>query len=117
MQIEREIRAAETRAVYRTALGLLTSPIIAALCVGMLWRAVPPALLLSWMLALGLCLGARLLLWHAYRAKRPEATELSRWVRWFTSGTALTGTLWGSLAAAILISNDPVNHVFVVMVL
>src|SRR5256885_13834885 len=117
MQVERELRAAEARAVFKAALGLLTSSIIAALCVGVLWPAVPPALLLSWMLALGLCLGARLLLWRAYRAKRPGATELSRWVTWFTAGTALTGTLWGSLAAVILISDDPVNHVFVVMVL
>src|SRR5690348_9468578 len=117
MQVEREIRAAEARAVFRTPLGLLTSSIIAALCVGVLWPAVPRVLLLSWMLALGLCLGARLLLWRAYRAIRPEATEVGRWVSWFTAGTALTGTLWGLLAAVVLINDDPVNHVFVVMVL
>jgi PAS domain S-box-containing protein len=117
MQVEQEIRAAEARAVFRTPLGLLTSSIIAALCVSVLWPAVPRVLLLSWMLALGLCLGARLLLWRAYRAKQPEAMEVGRWVNWFTAGTALTGTLWGLLALVVLINDDPVNHIFVVMVL
>src|ERR1051326_1490842 len=118
MKVEREIRAAEARAVFRTPLGLLTSSIIAALSVGVLWPAVPRVLLLSWMLALGLCLGARLLLWRAYRAKQPpQATDIGRWVNWFTAGTALSGTLWGLVALVVPINDDPVNHIFVVMVL
>jgi PAS domain S-box-containing protein len=117
MQAETEIHAAEARAIFGTPLGLLASAINCALCVGVLWRDVPPALLLGWMLALALCLGARLLLWRAYRANRPKATETGRWVGWFTAGAALTGTLWGALAAVILISADPFHHAFVVMVL
>jgi signal transduction histidine kinase/ActR/RegA family two-component response regulator len=116
-QVDDEIRAAEMRVVFRTPLGLLTSVINCAFCAAVLWWEVPPSLLLSWALALALSLGARLLLWRAYRAKQPEAAEAGRWIGWFTAGAALTGVLWGALAAVVLISDDPLYHSFVAMVL
>ena len=117
LQVEREIRAAEVRAVFRTPLGLLTSSFIGAACFSVLWPTVPTALLLSWILALALCLGARLMLWRAYSAHPPQETEAGRWVGWFTAGAAVTGALWGALALVILINDDPLYHAFVVMVL
>jgi signal transduction histidine kinase/FixJ family two-component response regulator/HPt (histidine-containing phosphotransfer) domain-containing protein len=116
-QVDDEIRAAEMRVVFRTPLGLLTSLVNCAFCVAVLWREIAPSLLLSWALALALCLGARLLLWRAYRAQQPKAAEAGRWIGWFTAGAALTGTLWGALAAVILISGEPLYHSFVAMVL
>jgi signal transduction histidine kinase len=117
MQVEDEILVAEMRVVFRTPMGLLTSLINGAFCVAVLWRAIPPSLLLGWALALALCLGARLLLWRAYRTKQPKAADAGRWIGWFTAGAALTGALWGTLATVIVISDDPLYHSFATMVL
>ena len=117
MSVEQEIRAAEMHVVFRTPLGLLTSAVIGAVSVGVLAPALPPLPLLAWASALALCLAARLLLWWAYRANGQTASATGPWLGWFSLGTGATGVLWGALAVVILISDDPVHHAFVVMVL
>jgi two-component system cell cycle sensor histidine kinase PleC len=117
MPLDPDIRAAEARVVFRTPLGLLTSAIICALSVVVLAPTVPGRFLLGWTSAFALCLGARLLLWLAWRANPPAAEDAHRWIKKFALGAGATGALWGALGAVILISDDPLQHAFVVMVL
>ena len=117
MPLDPEIRAAEARVIYRTPLPLLTSAVICALSITVLSPDVPGRFLLGWAAAFALCLGARLLLWFAYRSSSPTAADAGRWIKRFAVGAGATGALWGALAAVMLLSPDELDHAFVVMVL
>src|SRR5579863_4026829 len=113
MPPEPEIRAAEARVLFETPLPLLTSAVICALSVGVLWPNVPGPFLPVWAAGFALCLGGRLLLWLAYRARQPTAADAGRWIRRFALGAGATGVLWGALAAVMLISHNEYDHAFV----
>jgi signal transduction histidine kinase len=87
------------------------------LSVAVLSPAVPAGLLVGWTTAFALCLGARLLLWFAYRANPPPPADVGRWIGMFALGAGVTGALWGALSVVILISDDPLQHAFVLIVL
>ena len=112
-----EIRAEEVRVVFRTPLALFASIINGGFCVGVLWPEVPHPLLLGWAAALALCLAARLLLWQAYRARRPGPEDAAKWGGWFTLGALFSGMVWGALAAVVPLTQDSLYHSFVVMVM
>jgi signal transduction histidine kinase len=117
MPLDPNIRAAEARVVFKTPVPLLTSAVICLLSVAVLSPEVPARLLMGWTTAFALCLGARLLLWFAYRANPPPPADAGRLIGMFALGAGATGALWGALSVVILISDDPLQHAFVLMVL
>jgi len=117
MPLDPDIRAAEARVIFQSPLPLMTSAVIALLSIAVLSPEVPARLLLGWTTAFALCLGVRLLLWFAWRASPPAAADAGRWIAMFALGAGATGALWGALSVVILISDDPLQHAFVVMVL
>lgn len=117
MPLEPETRAAEARVVFQTPLPLMTSAVMCVICDTVLSPDLPLRFLAAWTLAFALCLGARLLLWRAWRSGPPPAADAGRWIKRFAAGAGVTGALWGALAVVILISDDPLHHAFVVMVL
>jgi signal transduction histidine kinase/CheY-like chemotaxis protein/HPt (histidine-containing phosphotransfer) domain-containing protein len=106
----------EISAVFKTPLALLASAVNGALCVAVLWHAIPTALLLGWALALALCLAARAWLWRAFH-RQPAAADVARWGRRYALGALATGCLWGALALVVLMTDDVLYHGFVIMVL
>jgi diguanylate cyclase (GGDEF)-like protein/PAS domain S-box-containing protein len=70
-----------------------------------------------WLASFYLVIPLRLRHQRRFRERPLGGAEARRWVRQLSFGAGVTGCLWGAIAASVLISGDPVYHVFVAFVL
>ena len=111
-------------AVQRELIGLLFGspavPLIngvaALVTAGVLWGNFPFRVSVSWLAAsLGIVF-ARLALWAQFNRRGPEMGEMDKWGRRFTLTTAITGCLWGLVAATTLVACPPIDSLFAAFV-
>lgn len=94
----------------------LINGLVALVTAGVLWRIFPFRISLSWLI-LSLCaVFARLFLWVRFNQRRSDTAGNEAWARSFTLATALTGCLWGLVAATSLVAADPFNYLFAAFV-
>ena len=87
----------------RTTISMLLG---AALLAFVLWRNVSPALLAGWFALIVLNQAWRGLLAQAWRRKQPGLEAMRRWGRYWWTGSAIAGGLWG-LAAIVMFPPSP----------
>ena len=86
------------RLLYTQApIGQAASVFVAVMVVWFNWTLVPHALLIGWLVALGLATAGRALLTRHFVSAKPRDEETTRWLIWFIGGIALSGLVWGSI--------------------
>jgi signal transduction histidine kinase/ActR/RegA family two-component response regulator len=114
---QQQVRTAQIRLLYANAhTGIAVTFIAAPIVYYCQRRAVPPPLLLGWLLCMLVVAVARLILVRRFWAISPT-DAISRWSYAFAAGAGVAGVGWG--AAAFLPNSDALllNQLFVVFVL
>jgi diguanylate cyclase (GGDEF)-like protein/PAS domain S-box-containing protein len=96
------IFAEQVRQLYRLSRATYAGFLLAAtIVVAALWNVVPQKGLIAWSAAVVLVVSGRLVLHGLYVKCNPADAEARTWCRYFISGTAAAGALWGILGAAL----------------
>lgn len=103
--------AEQVRLLFHSPVALIVNAVNGVIVTVVLWPAIEGPWIGLWAAALAVVIATRLVLRRAY--DRAGATEAARWGRFYTVGTALTGMLWGSLAAVVLTVASPLHHLFI----
>lgn len=94
----------------------LINGLVALVTAGVLWRIFSFWVLASWLI-LSLCaVLVRLALWLQFKNRGSDSESLDRWARRFTITTAITGSLWGLMAAGAFVAPEPVYYLFAAFV-
>jgi hypothetical protein len=90
-----------TVAAGQMPVAVIGNSVVALFCVAILWSAVPPAGLLTWLAVMGVLNVARLRICAQARRVAPsaDAAWMTRHVRRFSVLAAMTGLLWGVLGS------------------
>jgi signal transduction histidine kinase len=96
--------------LHRTLPVLVTCTFMAGLfTIYVLWDAIPLPLLSAWMASVGVVTVIRLLRWRATPAAtlRDDPRSARNWIREMQAGAAISGSLWGTLAVAVMLMAEP----------
>lgn len=111
------VYAEQVKLLYRNLpLGLFATQVNAVILLAVQWSVIDHALLLAWFAAITLAVLSRVALFAAYRRTHLTPDNVSRWVTWFTGGTALSGIIWGS-AGIFLLPAEISHQIFTIFVL
>lgn len=94
----------------------LINGIVALVTAGVLWPIFPSWIALSWLIVLLVTVFVRLILWSHFNKRGPGAGGMDEWARRFTVATAVTGCLWGLVAASTFVASQPIYYVFAAFV-
>jgi diguanylate cyclase (GGDEF)-like protein/PAS domain S-box-containing protein len=78
--------------------GFLVAPLVAAVCIVLLWPHTNHSWLLTWLVSIILINGARYVVARRYTHRKVDAPIAARWEVWFIAGAVLHGLAWGALA-------------------
>jgi signal transduction histidine kinase/ActR/RegA family two-component response regulator len=113
-----QIRAAEVRLLYEQLPSALTATIVnAVILVAVLWKEIPHAFLIGWLLVILLVVCTRYLLRRSYLENRVGSEEALRWRRQCLYGVAANGLLWGFAGFFFFTAPSYVHQVFLAFVL
>jgi diguanylate cyclase (GGDEF)-like protein/PAS domain S-box-containing protein len=82
-----------------------------------LWRLFPAWLVVSWLGVFTAVILARVLIRHLYRRAEPGPESALRWGNIFTVNALATGCVWGFTGSVILLTPNPLYHLFILFVL
>lgn len=107
----------QVKLLYRNApVGLTAGQLNAFILSFAQWSVIDHGVLLVWLAAITLVTAARFGLVAAYRRATVTPAETPRWATWFTVGTVLSGSIWGS--AGIFLFPAEISHqIFIIFVL
>src|SRR5262245_25841961 len=92
----KEIRAAQVRLLYeQLPSALLATGLNAAILAAVVWNEVSRALLIGWLLMVGMLAAVRYGWRRAYLRSSSATLDSSKWGRHFLYGVAANGVLWG----------------------
>ncbi len=91
--------------------------LIAGVVSAKVWPLFPVWVLALWLGSVCIVILARSLLRHRYQRAPRDAESARRWARFFVLGAFTTGCLWGLAGSVILVTPDPVYHLFILLVL
>ena len=94
-------------------ISLLNSVLVAAV----VWKLYPGWVIGLWLVVLAAAILANVVMGRAYRRARPATEAASTWARRFTFSIFTVGCVWGLAGSVVLLTNDPVDLVFIVFVL
>jgi len=113
-----EIQAAQIGILYEQAPSALIATIVnAAIVTAVMWREVPKAFLIVWLLMIFVVDLGRYALNRAYQRNRPSIAESHRWGRRYIYGVAGNGVLWGIAGFFFFLPDRYVHQVFLAFVL
>ena len=112
-----ELRSEEVRVIYRTPYVLVSSIPPAVVNLAAFSLCLPWQPLLGWAAAFVLCLAGRYALWHRYQRCQPKVADMPKWGVRFAIGAFASGLIWGSVSAAILLSDDLLYHGLTIAIL
>jgi diguanylate cyclase (GGDEF)-like protein len=123
-QNNRRVSSAVDLAVHRELICMLFgSPsvplingVVALVTTGVLWRIFPFWISLPWLIVSLSIVFIRLILWSQFNKRAPATDDLDPWVRRFILATAVTGILWGMVAATTFVVSEPIYYVFAAFV-
>jgi signal transduction histidine kinase/CheY-like chemotaxis protein len=92
------------------------SVVVTFLLAAMLWKAVPPGAVATWMAAMLLILLIRLVLYFRYRRKG-ERSPTRYWARWYVLLAGASGLVWGSAGVILFAPGQLEMQALVVLVL
>jgi PAS domain S-box-containing protein len=95
------------------AIHLVNAGIVASV----LWPLYPKWLVLLWAALLAIVLLARRFSRRRYQRTPLGSRTAPRWGRIFVANTLVTGCLWGLTGSVVLVTPNPLYHVFIVFVL
>jgi signal transduction histidine kinase/CheY-like chemotaxis protein len=111
------VRREQVRTLYDQSRPVLAANVLNAVMVSAtLWAAGPRALLLGWcalMIAMAL---VRLALRRRYRRARPDVSDTPRWARYFVTGSAVAGVLWGAAGVLLFDSAGALSQILITFV-
>jgi diguanylate cyclase (GGDEF)-like protein len=81
------------------------------------WPVIAAPVIDGWTVVMALTVAARLLLWRAYRAARPEAEAMPLWARRYSLAAAATGAAWGAAGVVLYVPEPVIYQVFLPFVL
>jgi signal transduction histidine kinase/ActR/RegA family two-component response regulator len=111
------VRREEVRALYDQSRPVLAANVLNALLVSAtLWNAGPRPLLVGWCALMVLMALVRLQLHRRYQRARPDVADTPRWARYFVTGSAVAGVLWGSAAAVLFDRAGALSQILVTFV-
>jgi len=124
-ECQKTVPSAVDLAVHRELISLLFgSPsvplingLVALVTAGVLWRIIPRWIMLSWLAASLTLVLARLLLWSLFNKRRPPSGSLDPWAHRFVLATAVTGCVWGLVAATPFVVREPAYYLFAAYVI
>ena len=116
-RLDDAVRAEQIRLLYQQRAVVPVNLVIACLTVAAVRPFYPIWALTLWLGSFCALIVARILLRLRYRTKVRGAETAQRWGRLFTLGAFATGCLWGLTASIVLVTPDPISHVFIVFVL
>jgi len=82
-----------------------------------LWGLFPSWLVVSWLGVFTVVILARLLIRYLYRQAEPGPESARRWGNIFTVNAFATGCMWGLTGSVILVTPNPLYHLFIIFVL
>lgn len=94
----------------------LINGVIALVTAAVLWRIFPPWISLPWLIVSLSIVFIRLILWSQFNKRGPDSEDLDAWVRRFILATAVTGILWGLVAATTFVASEPIYYLFAAFV-
>ncbi|HAK60685.1 MAG TPA: hypothetical protein DCO77_09930, partial [Nitrospiraceae bacterium] len=113
-----QLQAEQIKQLYRNApLGLIASPINAAVLAIVLRNVVPSQALIPWLACIFLVTIFRLLLLQRYRQVLSTSVEAGKWGTWFTLGAGLSGVTWGSAGIFLFPATSIAHQTFIAFVL
>jgi diguanylate cyclase (GGDEF)-like protein/PAS domain S-box-containing protein len=102
--------------LFRSPAVPLINGVAILVAAGVLWHVFPVGISLSWLIT-GLCLvSLRVAMWARFNHRQSKAHPMDEWARLYTISTFIIGCLWGLIAAAVLVSHDPIDAFFVAFV-
>jgi two-component system, sensor histidine kinase len=115
--VARQVLAEQIRSVYlQSPATTIGSLVVGVVLLVIMWKQVPHAWLITWMLVL--CAHQALRVYHYLSYRKASATEQSdpRWGRLYTMAVALAGCIWGS-AGALMFVTDSIAHQAILLVI
>jgi diguanylate cyclase (GGDEF)-like protein len=116
-QLDDAVRAEQVRMLMHRRVDLPMNLLLAVLVWGTLRRLYPGWIGLSWLELFSLVILARFVSRRLYRAQDSATGIAPTWGRVFAVNAFVTALLWGLTGTAILMTPNPVYHLFVVFVL
>jgi len=112
-----QFRADQVQLLYQQVqVELIISMLVVVMVSFIFWRLAPPALLLSWAIAIIITVGGRSLF---ISGKSDEGTlnEVSLWGSQYVTGAMISGIAWGGLGVIAAIFGDFTHQLFALFVL
>jgi two-component system, cell cycle sensor histidine kinase PleC len=104
--------AEQLRLLYKPVVPLAVNVVVAAIVGVMLWPRLPQAGVALWLSLLVLVIFGRVVLRRSFWALAADPPGRI-WAPAFALGTGFTGALWGSMALAIPLLDEPMYHMMV----
>jgi diguanylate cyclase (GGDEF)-like protein/PAS domain S-box-containing protein len=115
--LETVVIAEQFRLLAHKRIDLPINLLNAGFVCSMFWLLYPVPVIAAWLGAFCLITVLRLLTRRHYRAKGPGTTPAQSWGLIFTLNAFVSASLWGMTGSVILLTSDPVKHLFIVFVL
>ena len=111
------VRSKQIGLLYRQGVVVPVNLVIAGGTAAVVWHLYPNWLLTLWLGLFCVVILARYLLGYRYRSVVHGAEATPLWSRLFALAAFLTGCLWGLTGSIVLMTPDPIYHVFIIFVL
>lgn len=96
---------------------LLATVVNSSVLVLVQWWVVSRVVLLAWLAVMCVIAAGRALLGRAYRIRKPDAAEASRWGVYYIAGTVLAGVGWGVAGIIFFPSQSAIHQAFTAFVI
>lgn len=113
-----ELFARRVAMLYQNARSaIFTATGVAVVYVVVMWPVIPHSWLVAWIAAMVLInIGRYVELWAYFRAA-PSNTEIKPWLRRFTIGAAISGSVWGSAGVLFIPEKYGIYQAFTILTL
>jgi PAS domain-containing protein len=116
-RLDSAIVAEQIRLLTRKRLDLPINLLNAGIVSAVFWPLYPVWVVLSWLGVFSIVILLRALIRRRYRMAERSPEAARRWARVFVANAFTKGFLWGLTASVILVTPNPVYHLFIVFVL
>lgn len=115
--VDATILAEQIHLLVNKRVDLPVNFVLAVIVSGTLWQLYPAWVIVPWLALFTAVLLFRHLTRRRYRTTAPPASEVRRWARYATLNAFATACLWGLTGSVVLMTADPIYHVFIVFAL